>query len=138
MKKLGPASSSTPERSGDLAVGLDRQVAIFFIVDALDTKAKGYDVVISFPRKASALGRAIALIKGAKNANAAKKLIDWATSPAMQGLLPSTRSTSFRPPEVKTEASLRVLKARRSSPSTTPTGAKPQAHRRALDRRSPA
>jgi iron(III) transport system substrate-binding protein len=40
---------------GTLPVGLGQAAGgIFFIVDALETKAKGYDVVISFPRRASA------------------------------------------------------------------------------------
>ena len=43
---------------GTLPVGLGQAGGgIFFIVDALDTKAKGYDVAISFPRKASARRR---------------------------------------------------------------------------------
>ena len=55
---------------------------IFFIVDALDTKAKGYDVVISFPKEGiGTAAEGIALLKGAKNPAAGKKLIDWATSP---------------------------------------------------------
>ncbi len=77
---------------GTLPVGLGQAAGgIFFIVDALDTKAKGYDVVI----------------KGAKNADAGKKLIDWATSPAMQGLF-AKHKINFVPahPDVKTEASL--------------------------------
>ena len=56
---------------------------------------------------------AIALIKGAKNPDAGKKLIDWATSPAMQGLF-AKHKINFVPahPDVKTEASLaEVLKA---------------------------
>ena len=40
---------------GTLPVGLGQAAGgIFFIVDALETKAKGHDVVISFPRRASA------------------------------------------------------------------------------------
>ena len=73
---------------GTLPVGLGQAGGgIFFIVDALDTKAKGYDVVISFPKEGiGTAAEAIALIKGAKNPAAGKKLIDWASSPAMQGL----------------------------------------------------
>jgi iron(III) transport system substrate-binding protein len=60
---------------------------IFFIVDALDTKAKGYDVAISFPKEGiGTAAEGIALIKGAKNPALGKKLVDWATSPAMQSL----------------------------------------------------
>ena len=94
---------------GTLPVGLGQAGGgIFFIVDALDTKAKGYDVVISFPKEGiGTSAEAIALIKGAKNADAGKKLIDWATSPAMQGLF-AKHKINFVPahPEVKTEASL--------------------------------
>jgi iron(III) transport system substrate-binding protein len=99
---------------GTLPVGLGQAAGgIFFIVDALDTKAKGYDVVISFPKEGiGTSAEAIALIKGAKNPDAGKKLIDWATSPAMQDLF-AKHKINFVPahPEVKTEASLaEVLK----------------------------
>ena len=85
---------------GTLPVGLGQAGGgIFFIVDALETKAKGYDVVVSFPKEGiGSSAEAIALIKGAKNPDGGKKLIDFATSPAMQSKLsPSTRSTSCRP-----------------------------------------
>ena len=99
---------------GTLPVGLGQAAGgIFFIVDALDTKAKGYDVVISFPKEGiGTSAEAIALIKGAKNADAGKKLIDWATSPDMQRLF-AKHKINFVPahPDVKTEASLaEVLK----------------------------
>src|SRR5262245_21716395 len=99
---------------GTLPVGLGQAAGgIFFIVDALDTKAKGYDVVISFPKEGiGTSAEAIALIKGGKNAEVVKKLIDWATSPAMQGLF-AKHKINFVPahPNVKTEASLaEVLK----------------------------
>jgi iron(III) transport system substrate-binding protein len=99
---------------GTLPVGLGQAGAgIFFIVDALDTQAKGYDVTISFPREGiGTSAEAIALIKGAKNAELGKKLIDWAASPAMQSLY-AKHKINFVPahPEVKTEASLaEVLK----------------------------
>jgi len=63
---------------GTLPVGLGQAGGgIFFIVDALDTKAKGYDVVISFPREGiGTAAEGIALLKGAKNPAAGKKLID--------------------------------------------------------------
>ena len=88
MKKLRPNVQLYTKSGGGgtLPVGLGQAGGgIFFIVDALDTKAKGYDVTISFP--AEGIGTAaegIALIKGAKNPELAKKLIDWATSPTMQ------------------------------------------------------
>ena len=105
---------------GTLPVGLGQAAGgIFFIVDALDTKAKGYDVVISFPKEGiGTSAEAIALIKGAKNADAGKKLIDWASSPAMQKLY-APHKINFVPahPDVKTEASLAdVLKGAKIFP----------------------
>lgn len=99
---------------GTLPVGLGQAGGgIFFIVDALETKAKGYDVVVSFPKEGiGSSAEAIALIKGAKNPEAGKKLIDFATSPAMQSKL-AEHKVNFVPahPDVKTEASLaEVLK----------------------------
>ena len=105
---------------GTLPVGLGQAGGgIFFIVDALDTKAKGYDVVISFPREGiGTSAEAIALLKGAKNPDAGKKLIDWATSPAMQSLY-AKHKINFVPanPEVKVEPSLaEVLKGAKIFP----------------------
>jgi iron(III) transport system substrate-binding protein len=105
---------------GTLPVGLGQAGGgIFFIVDALDTKAKGYDVVISFPREGiGTSAEAIALLKGAKNPEAGKKLIDWATSPAMQTLY-AKHKINFVPasPEVKVEPSLaEVLKGAKIFP----------------------
>jgi len=97
---------------GTLPVGLGQAGGgIFFIVDALDTKAKGYDVEISFPKEGiGAAAEGIAMVKGAKNPEAAKKLIDWATSPAMQSLY-ATYKINFVPahPQVMTEASLAAV-----------------------------
>src|SRR5438552_1056529 len=90
MKKLRPNVQLYTKSGGGgtLPVGLGQAGGgIFFIVDALDTKAKGYDVSISFPREGiGTAAEGIALIKGAKNPELGKKLIDWATSPAMQSL----------------------------------------------------
>ena len=99
---------------GTLPVGLGQAGAgIFFIVDALDTKAKGYDVTISFPREGiGTSAEAMALLKGAKNPEVGKKLIDWATTPAMQTLYAKYK-INFVPthPDVKIEPSLaEVLK----------------------------
>ncbi len=99
---------------GTLPVGLGQAGAgIFFIVDALETQAKGYDVQISFPREGiGSAAEGIALIKGAKNPELGRKLIDWATSAKMQSLF-ATYKINFVPahPDVKTEASLaEVLK----------------------------
>jgi len=94
---------------GTLPVGLGQAGAgIFFIVDALDTKAKGYDVSVSFPKEGiGTAAEAIALIKGAKNPALGKKLIDWAASPAMQ-LHFAKYKINFVPahPDVKIEPSL--------------------------------
>lgn len=105
---------------GTLPVGLGQAAGgIFFIVDALDTKAKGYDVTISFPSEGiGAAAEGIAIVKGAKNIDAAHKLIDWATSPAMQSLYANYK-INFVPanPKVKTEASLaKVLEAAKIIP----------------------
>src|SRR4051812_1672608 len=64
----------TKSGGGTLPVGLGQAAGgIFFIVDALDTKAKGYDVIVSFPKEGiGTSAEAIALIKGAKNAEAGK------------------------------------------------------------------
>jgi iron(III) transport system substrate-binding protein len=99
---------------GTLPVGLGQAGGgIFFIVDALETKAKGYDVTISFPKEGiGSSAEAIALIKGAKHPVEAKKLIDFATSAAMQSTL-STHKVNFVPanPEVKTDPAVaEVLK----------------------------
>src|SRR3989454_10865670 len=105
---------------GTLPVGLGQAGAgIFFIVDALDTKAKGYDVTISFPKEGvGTSAEAIALLKGAKNPALGKKLIDWATSPAMQGLY-AKHKINFVPahPDVAVEPGLgEVLKGAKIFP----------------------
>src|SRR5438270_382847 len=93
--------------------------ARFRHADAFDTKAKGYDVAISFPREGiGTAAEAIALIKGAKNPEQAKKLIDWATSPAMQNLFAKYK-INFVPahPDVALEPSLaEVLKGAKIFP----------------------
>ena len=97
---------------GTLPVGLGQAGGgIFFIVDALFTRQQGYDVQISFPKEGiGSAAECIALIKGAKNPAAGKKLIDWATSPAMQSLL-APNKINFIPanPKVETEAGLAAI-----------------------------
>jgi iron(III) transport system substrate-binding protein len=97
---------------GTLPVGLGQAGGgIFFIVDALDTKAKGYDVTISFPKEGiGTAAEGIALIKGAKNPELGKKLIDWATSPAMQNQFAKYK-INFVPahPDVAMEPSLAAV-----------------------------
>lgn len=99
---------------GTLPVGLGQAAAgIFFIVDALFTRQQGYNVEISFPKEGiGSAAECIALIKGAKNPAAGKKLIDWATSAAMQSLL-APNKINFIPanPKVKIDPGLaEVLK----------------------------
>jgi len=97
---------------GTLPIGLGQAASgIFFIVDALDTQHKGYDVSISFPKEGiGTSAEAIALLKGAKNPELGKKLIDWASSPAMQQQFAKYK-INFVPahPEVKIEASLAAV-----------------------------
>lgn len=105
---------------GTIPVGLAQAGAgIFFIVDALKTKQEGYDVVISFPKEGIGTSvEAIALLKGAKNPETAKKLINWSTSPAMQ-ILYAKYKINFIPahPEVKVEPGLAgVLKGAKIFP----------------------
>lgn len=94
---------------GTIPVGLGQAGAgIFFIVDALKTKQEGYDVSVSFPREGiGTAAEAIALIKGARNPAVGKKLIDWASSPAMQSLFAKYK-INFIPahPDVPIEPSL--------------------------------
>jgi iron(III) transport system substrate-binding protein len=94
---------------GTLPTGLGQAGGgIFFIVDALFTRQKGYDVQISFPKEGiGGAAECIALIKGAKNPDAGKKLIDWATSADMQSLLAPSK-INFIPanPKVKTDPTL--------------------------------
>jgi len=97
---------------GTLPVGLGQAGGgIFFIVDALETRAKGYDVTISFPKEGiGSSAEAIALIKGAKNQAAGKRLIDFATSEAMQSKL-SDHKVNFVPanPAVQTDPALAAI-----------------------------
>jgi iron(III) transport system substrate-binding protein len=114
MKQLRPNVQLYTKSGGGgtLPVGLGQAGGgIFFIVDALDTKAKGYDVAISFPREGiGTAAEAIALIKGAKNPVEAKKLIDWASSAQMQGLFAKYK-INFVPaaPDVQIEPSLAAV-----------------------------
>jgi len=88
MKKLRPnvqvytktnEGGAWPVAKGEAGGG------IFFLADALGLKAKGYEVTISVPKEGiGTSAEGIALIKNAKNAELGKRLIDWATSPAMQ------------------------------------------------------
>lgn len=91
---------------GTVPIGLGQAAGgIFFIVDALQTRDKGYDVSISLPKEGiGSAAEGIAIIKGAKNLDAAKKLVDWASSAQMQSLL-APNKINFVPanPAVKTD-----------------------------------
>ena len=97
---------------GTVPVGLGQAGGgIFFIVDALKTQQEGYDVAISFPREGIGTAtEAIALIKGAKNPDTARKMIDWASSPAMQSLFAKYK-INFPPahPDVQIEPGLAAV-----------------------------
>ena len=97
---------------GTIPVGLGQAGAgIFFIVDALKTQQESYDVAVSFPKEGIGTStEAIALLKGAKNPDAAKKLIDWSASPAMQTLFAKYK-INFLPthPDVQVEPSLAAV-----------------------------
>ena len=111
MKKLRPNVQVYTKSGGGgtIPVGLGQAGAgIFFIVDALKTKQEGYDVAISFPKEGiGTSAEAVALIRGARNPAPAKRLVDWATSPAMQ-LLYAKYKINFVPahPDVKIDPGL--------------------------------
>jgi len=63
-------------------------VCIAHMPDAMEAKKKGYDVVVSFPKEGvAAVIEGVALVKGAKNREAAVKFIEWTFSKEMQDLL---------------------------------------------------
>jgi len=63
-------------------------VCIAHMPDAIEAKKKGYDMVTTFPREGvAAVIEAVALVKGAKNREAATKFIDWTFTKDMQDLL---------------------------------------------------
>src|SRR5712691_2363047 len=111
LKKLRPNVQVYTKSGGGgtIPVGLGQAGAgIFFIVDALKTKQEGYDVTVSFPKEGiGTSAEAIALVRGARNPAPAKKLVDWATSPAMQ-LLYAKYKINFVPahPDVKIDPGL--------------------------------
>ncbi len=91
------AGGAIPIATGQAATGT------FFIVDALDIQDKGYPVVVTFPREGTSdTVEAIALIKGAKHPDQAKRLIDWAVSDKMQSLYATLR-INFLPTSTRVE-----------------------------------
>jgi iron(III) transport system substrate-binding protein len=91
------AGGALPIANGQAAGG------VFFLVDSLEIKQQGYDVVISYPKEGVAYAvEAMALIKGAKQPDLAKKFLDWAADKNMQQLYEKNK-INFIPtnPEVK-------------------------------------
>ncbi len=98
------AGGAIPIATGQAVTGT------FFIVDALDIADKGYPVVVTFPQEGtSETVEAIALIKGAKNPEQGRRLIDWAVSDQMQTLYAKLR-INFLPtsPRVEVPATVRL------------------------------
>jgi iron(III) transport system substrate-binding protein len=63
-------------------------VCIAHMPDAMEAKKKGYDMLTTFPREGvAAVIEGVALVKGAKNREAATKFIDWTFTKDMQDLL---------------------------------------------------
>ena len=93
------AGGALPVANGQAAGG------IFFLVDTLEIKAQGHDVVISYPKEGVAYAvEAMAMIKGAKQPELAKKFLDWASTADMQKLY-ETNKIFFIPtsPDVKSK-----------------------------------
>ena len=63
-------------------------VCIAHMPDAMEAKKKGYDMATTFPRDGvAAVIEGVALVKGAKNREAALRFIDWTFTKDMQDLL---------------------------------------------------
>jgi len=90
QKKLQPNIQSYTKSGGGGAIPVamgQAAVALLHTVEALETKRKGYDVVITAPKEGVVEGiEGMAMIKGVKNRDLAAKFLDWAASPAMQNL----------------------------------------------------
>ena len=98
---------------GTLPVGLGQAGGgIFFIVDALFTRQQGLRRADFLPQGRHRFGgRMHRADQGSQESgDAGKKLIDWATSPAMQSLL-APNKINFIPanPKVETEAGLAAI-----------------------------
>jgi len=63
-------------------------VCIAHMPDAMEAKKKGYDMITTFPREGvAAVIEGVALVRGAKNREAATRFIDWTFTKDMQDLL---------------------------------------------------
>jgi iron(III) transport system substrate-binding protein len=91
------AGGAMPIATGQAASG------VFYIVDALDTKGQGYNVVLSYPKEGVTYGvEATGILKGAKNPAAAKKLMDWAASKRLGEVMVANNINYIPPrPDVK-------------------------------------
>lgn len=70
------AGGAMPVATGQAASG------VFYICDAMDIADQGYPVVITYPSEGVTYGiEASGIIAGAQHEEAAKKFIDWVTSP---------------------------------------------------------
>ena len=69
------AGGALPIANGQAASG------VFYLVDALDIVYQGYPLVISFPKEGITYGvEGSGIIKNCKHPNAARKLMDWAST----------------------------------------------------------
>lgn len=72
------AGGATPVANGQAAGG------IFYLVDALDILQQGYPLSLTYPKEGVTYGvEGSGILTGAKHPNAAKKLMDWASSKAL-------------------------------------------------------
>lgn len=93
------AGGAMPIATGQAASG------VFYIVDALDIQQQGYPVVVSYPKEGVTYGvEATGILKGAKNLESAKKLMDWASTKAL-GEVMVAKKINYIPtrPDVKVE-----------------------------------
>jgi iron(III) transport system substrate-binding protein len=100
MKKLGPnvqtytSSGTAPSQAvqvGQCAIGIQFTPAFFEAID------KGFPVEVVFPKEGVWFeSPAVSIIKGTKNMDAAKELVEWLSSAKGQGTL-SAQKTFFYP-----------------------------------------
>ncbi len=100
MKKLGPnvqtytSSGTAPSKAvqvGQCAIGIQFTPAFFEAIE------KGFPVQVVFPKEGVWFeAPAVSIIKGTKNLEAAKELVEWLSSPKAQNAL-SAQKTFFYP-----------------------------------------
>ena len=88
MKQLRAQVQEYTKSGTGVSVKLGQAGAgIVVLAVALEYQQEGFDIVTSFPKEGVGTSIwTISLMKGARNPEAGRKLIDWATSPAMQNL----------------------------------------------------